>query len=108
MEALVVGNTKLALGSNDEDCTGACCVNEVVYDDKHVDGQQRNDYIESLLQKPPAHDTPSVAMIPRLLKELRTGPDNAPVASDDERVIMSCRVFGFVLRSRKWGKWCLA
>ncbi|EMR61973.1 putative aaa family atpase protein [Eutypa lata UCREL1] len=41
---------------------------------------------------------PSVAILPRLFNEL-TGEN---ILSDDELLILSYRVFGFVMRSRKW------
>ena len=84
-------------------CHGDCCRNEFVHDDAYVDRKQRAEYIDSLLPKASALDEqPPVAIIPRPLKELSTGPHGV---SENDLVIMSYRVFGFVLRSRKWGKW---
>ncbi|KAF7556377.1 hypothetical protein G7Z17_g1416 [Cylindrodendrum hubeiense] len=88
------------------DCRGACCRDEpFVHNDTYVDEKQRADYINSLLPKAtaPLRDAPSVAIIPRLLKEVLSGHTDSPI-TEDELVIMSYRVFGFVLRSRKWGK----
>ncbi|PMD40968.1 hypothetical protein L207DRAFT_427831 [Hyaloscypha variabilis F] len=83
-------------------CRGDCCRNQFVHDDAYVDRKHRAEYINSLLPKAGAVDEqPSVAIIPRPLKELSTG-DRGILESD--LVIMSYRVFGFVLRSRKWAK----
>ncbi len=76
-----------------------------MYDDSDVDQKQRAEYINKLLPETGALDEqPSVTIIPRALKELQTGT-NSTLLSNDELVILSYRVFGFVLRSRKWGKW---
>lgn len=78
-------------------CGGDCCRNDIVYDDTYLERKMRTDYTESLLPKDHG-EQPSVAIVPRLLKEVER-----KFISDDELVIMSHRVFGFVLRSRKWG-----
>ncbi|ORY62059.1 uncharacterized protein BCR38DRAFT_466837 [Pseudomassariella vexata] len=109
---VMLGNPPpVELGPNEEQegiqpCRAACCANEVVHDDTYIDQTQKDEYVEGLLPK--THDVneqPSVAVIPRLLTELKTA--NATygyTVSDDERVIMPYRVFGFVLRSRKWAQ----
>ncbi|KAL8300874.1 hypothetical protein RB597_009389 [Gaeumannomyces tritici] len=103
----MVGNPEAKDSDKDaagESCMAECCRREVVSDDSDVDKKQREDYVNSLLPDAGAVDEqPSIAIIPRPLKELRTGRDSYLV-SDDELVIMSHRVFGFVLRSRKWAK----
>ncbi|KAK7417429.1 hypothetical protein QQX98_004548 [Neonectria punicea] len=86
-------------------CDGDCCDREPnVHDDTYIDEKQRSEYVASLLPKTPAQDAPSFVVIPWPLKELQTGSDNSLVVSDDELVIMSYRVFGFILRSRKWAQ----
>ncbi|KAF4541302.1 AAA family ATPase [Lasiodiplodia theobromae] len=86
-------------------CNAECCNRQSVHDDSYVDQKQRDEYVESLLPKGSASDEqPSIAIIPRPLRELRTGYEKEFSVSDDELVIMSYRVFGFVLRSRKWAK----
>ncbi|KAH7126044.1 hypothetical protein EDB81DRAFT_203169 [Dactylonectria macrodidyma] len=110
---VLIGNTPASKEADDDDdddptpsyCRGVCCKGEVlVHNDTYVDDMQSTQYIESLLPKTPTQDNPSVAILPRLLKEMQTGPGNSVVATDDELVIMSYRVFGFVLRSRKWAQ----
>jgi hypothetical protein len=92
--------------AQDESCRAACCVADNVHDDSYVDEKQREEYVNGLLPEPGAvNEQPSIAIIPRPLKELRTSSGSSLV-SDDELIIMSYRVFGFVLRSRKWGKRC--
>ncbi|KAL6691496.1 hypothetical protein J3F84DRAFT_164259 [Trichoderma pleuroticola] len=91
--------------ATDARCRGRCCEGDVVYDDTHIDDQQKTEYLNGLLPKMTAlNEQPSIALFPRSLKELRAGPKNFPYASDEELVIMSYRVFGFVLRNRKWAK----
>lgn len=84
-------------------CHGPCCYGEFVFDDTFIDQKEATGYIESLVPKTRAiDDHPSLAIAPRLLKEVQADTDVGSM-SNDELVIMSHRVFGFVLRSRKWG-----
>jgi hypothetical protein len=88
-------------------CHGPCCYGEFVYDDTFIDQKEATGYIESLAPKTRNfNDHSSVAIAPRLLKEVQADTD-ADCISNDELVIMSYRVFGFVLRSRKWGMWLI-
>lgn len=82
-----------------------CCKDDRVYNDSHVDRKQTGEYIERLLPDKGAPEAPSIALVPRMLKELQgTGPGNSLAVSDEELLIMSHRVYGFILRSRKWGE----
>ena len=93
--------------SSEDICYATCCMGEFVHDDTYVDLKTKTDYINSLLPKTGRgqNEQPSVAIIPQPLRELRNGlGKNDYAILDDERVIMSYRVFGFVLRSRQWGK----
>jgi len=98
------GEEEVEVEVEERDCNAGCCRGETVYDDSYVDQQQSTEYVNSLL---PDADTlneqPSIAVVPRLLKELQNAPGSTLV-SKEELAIMSYRVFGFVLRSRKWGK----
>lgn len=90
--------------AKDKDCMATCCLLDNVHDDSYVDKKQREEYVNGLLPEADAvNEQPSIAIIPRPLKELRTSGGSSLV-SDEELTIMSYRVFGFVLRSRKWGK----
>jgi hypothetical protein len=85
---------------DDEPCAAECCRNENIHKDTDVETKRNRDYIASLIPED-RNKYPSVAIYPRLLKDTRS-PDNDVI--EDELVVMSYRVFGFVLRSRKWGK----
>lgn len=81
-----------------------CCAYDVVYqDDKFVDKSLRNDYINSILSRKGREEPPSVAICPRPFDEMKTSSGDDPIFSEEELVIMSYRVFGFVLRNRRWG-----
>ncbi|KAK0754184.1 hypothetical protein B0T18DRAFT_314603 [Schizothecium vesticola] len=103
----MIGNPEVEDGDRDEIdeiCGATCCRGDNVHDDSYVDQKQREEYVNGLLPEAGAvNEQPSIAIIPRPLKELRTSSGTSLV-SDDELVIMSYRVFGFVLRSRKWAK----
>ncbi|OJJ42682.1 hypothetical protein ASPZODRAFT_137069 [Penicilliopsis zonata CBS 506.65] len=103
---MAVGNNNTSTEEEyeeDQTCHGACCQNDNVHDDSYVEEKQREQYIGALLPKDNAVDEqPSVAIIPRLLDELKSAPGGTSIITDDELVIMSYRVFGFVLRNRKW------
>jgi hypothetical protein len=88
-------------------CRAACCRDDSVCNDAHIDDLQRETYVNGLLPKTGGpNEQPSVAIIPQPLEEMRNYSNKTSYAiSDDERVIMSYRVFGFVLRSRQWGKY---
>lgn len=85
-------------------CNGECCRDEFVHDDQYVDLKLKADYIDHLLPKAGAVEKqPPITILPRPMSLLKTESLESPVCSDDELVIMSYRVFGFVLRSRKFG-----
>ncbi|PWY90984.1 hypothetical protein BO70DRAFT_410604 [Aspergillus heteromorphus CBS 117.55] len=103
---LLVGNQYMETEKETpEHCEASCCRRDHVHYDAYVDEKQRTHYIDSLLPKTDTSDEqPSIAIIPRSLKELQRGSRSTLAVSDDELVIMSYRVFGFVLRTRKWAK----
>ncbi|KAK1518531.1 hypothetical protein CABS01_06065 [Colletotrichum abscissum] len=88
----------------DESCRAACCRREAVHDDSFVDEKQSSEYVDSLLPKAGSlNEQLSVAVIPRPLEELYSDTGETLI-SDDDLLIMSHRVFGFVLRNRKWAQ----
>ncbi|KAL7819816.1 hypothetical protein V8C26DRAFT_395308 [Trichoderma gracile] len=88
--------------SEDETCSAACCAGEYVYNDNYVDKTRNENYIARLMPGPDEpNDEPSVAIYPRPLKEITA---TKGTLTNDDLIIMSYRVFGFVLRSRKWAK----
>lgn len=94
----------------DRMCGAECCRRDWIYDDTFVDDKERTRYINSLLPSSDrANGQPSIAVIPQLLKDLKDGSSKTGYSiSDDELLIMSCRVFGFVLRQRRWGMYTQA
>lgn len=95
------------LGTDDrrggEECMAECCQHEAVLDDSYVEENNNRDFINNLLEKPEhtARDLPTAIVIPRPLDDTKTEGSNF---TDDELMIMSYSVFGFVLRDRTWGK----
>ncbi|PWY93096.1 hypothetical protein BO94DRAFT_622279 [Aspergillus sclerotioniger CBS 115572] len=86
-----------------ESCQASCCRNDLVHDDTYVDQKERFDFINSLLPKTQnGEDQPSMIILPRSLRELRSSAQEA--VSPDELLIMSYRVIGFVMRSRIWAQ----
>lgn len=82
-----------------KDCPGYCCSGQYVCDDSIVDDKRKEEYINSLIPKTYAK-LPSVVIYPRSLDDT-TGENTL---TDDEFLVMSYRVFAFVLRTRKWGE----
>lgn len=87
-------------------CNADCCRHDWIYNDKSVDDKERTRYVNSLLpDSDGSNRQPSIAVIPQPLKELRDSKTKTGCSiTDDELAIMSCRVFGFVLRQRRWGE----
>jgi hypothetical protein len=85
-----------------EPCREDCCIDDRIHDDAYVEKERNDEFRDSLF--PPAwtlSKMPSVAIFPRPLKECQTEENKI---SDAELLIMSYRVFGFLLRSRRWGE----
>ncbi|KAI0911073.1 P-loop containing nucleoside triphosphate hydrolase protein [Ustulina deusta] len=78
-------------------CVEECCASELTHHDEYVEDRRREDYIVSQMGRE-ISTTPSVTIIPRVFQDI---VENNTL-TDDEYLIMSYRVFGFVLRSRKW------
>lgn len=83
-----------------ESCTADCCSTEVVLDDFYV---ERNRYEELMANLIPQRrdQLPSLVIYPRSISEISSSENRI---TDSEFLIMSHRVFGFVLHSRKWGE----
>jgi hypothetical protein len=94
---------QLVSNSGDDDdnvCSAECCRDESIYNDSYAEKKQAEDYIASLMPED-SNREPSVTIYPRNLADTKS-PENE--LTEDELAIMSFRVFGFVLRSRKWGE----
>ncbi|KAL6858456.1 hypothetical protein J3F83DRAFT_360284 [Trichoderma novae-zelandiae] len=102
IESLIGKDLGASASSEDETCSAACCAGEYVYNDTYVDKTRNENYIARLMPGPDEpNDEPSVAIYPRPLKEITATRGSL---TNDDLIIMSYRVFGFVLRSRKWAK----
>ncbi|PYI08418.1 hypothetical protein BO78DRAFT_365034 [Aspergillus sclerotiicarbonarius CBS 121057] len=107
LETLI--GSSIAVEDDDDDyheiCQASCCRNDLIYDDSFIDQKERIDYINSLLPETQnAEHQPPLAILPRSLRELRSSAQGTLAVSPDELLIMSYRVFGFVLQSRKWAQ----
>jgi len=91
--------TPIGESKDEEPCSAACCADEEVHQDGYAETKRNQHYI-STLNRGPEH-LPSVAIDTRDLVDTKSGDNRL---SHEELVIMSYRVYGFVLRNRKWGK----
>ncbi|KAJ8110803.1 hypothetical protein ONZ43_g5782 [Nemania bipapillata] len=80
-------------------CSADCCRQEALIYIDNTDQELTRDFIRKLVSSA-SSKVPSLIFSPRLLEEALPGTENA--ATSDELVVMTYRVFGFVLRSRKW------
>ncbi|KAL8329766.1 hypothetical protein RB597_005172 [Gaeumannomyces tritici] len=90
-------------GFDDEEaCTSACCypMATMIYKDADTEKKRNADYMTFLKTENGQRD-PSPAIYPRPLAEVK-GQKNP--LSNEELLIMSYRVFGFILRTRKWAQ----
>lgn len=86
----------------DEGCTAECCWQENVHEDSYVETSNTEKFINDMMAeiKDTPHKLPSAIIFPRTLEETKT---DSNALADDELMIMSYSVFGFVLRDRTWG-----
>jgi hypothetical protein len=91
----------LDAGFEDEMCTAGCCriVHEQYHKDSYGESKRNRDYIRWLMPEGRGEPPPSIYVRP--LQEIRAQEE---LLSDDDFLIMSYRVFAFVLRSRKWAQ----
>lgn len=85
---------------NLEHCAAECCAGDAIYRDNYVDEKQNEEFLSSLLSKADDKNPAPIAIIARVLQK-----NNITHVIDDDLIIMTHRVFGFVLRSRSWGKY---
>ncbi len=86
-----------------QSCTADCCLRENVHDDGYVETERSKKFTNDLMAETEdnPHKLPSVTIYPRSLEDTKT---EINALTDDELLIMSYRVFGFVLRDRTWGE----
>ncbi|KLU91964.1 hypothetical protein MAPG_10912 [Magnaporthiopsis poae ATCC 64411] len=96
---------EIGVRQTDGGCAYDCCSGDNIHNDSYIDNLRNAKYISSCiptsegLQPTAITEELSLAIHPRALSDI----DPAKV-SDDDLVIMSAHVYGFVLRSRKWAK----
>jgi hypothetical protein len=87
-------------------CNATCCDRDMVWEDGSFDERRNFEYQDGLW---PLHrgETPSLAVVERPLADAVKDHTSARI-TDDEYLIMSDMVYGFVLRTRKWAQLNLA
>lgn len=83
-------------------CKFICCHSEPTLDEQDIDKRLENSFLETLLP-PERHQGPSVAAMERPIADLLKSSDTMGL-TDDEYLIMSNRVYGFILQTRKWAE----
>lgn len=87
-------------GGNFEPCVAPCCKGQAVYDGEYIDSILTQNFVKTLVPRSSLR-APSLLLYPRPLEDIL---DNGDGLTSEELLVMTYRVFGFVLRSRKWGK----
>ncbi|KAI0387116.1 hypothetical protein F5Y04DRAFT_243037 [Hypomontagnella monticulosa] len=98
LETLIGSENSDEISSQQKACNASCCVDEAVHDDSYVEGVRNKEFMGQLLPKT-REGMPSVVILPRPLDS-----NLEAELTDDDLAIMSYRVFGFVLRNRKWAQ----
>ncbi|RCI09995.1 hypothetical protein L249_8674 [Ophiocordyceps polyrhachis-furcata BCC 54312] len=104
-KAVAPGTTDFGKKKTVTKCNSFCCKDEQIHNDATVSCKYVKDFRDSQITETETGTgkKPSLLVLGREPKELKTmGGDYE--ASDDEYVIMDSRVFGFVLRSRRWAQ----
>ncbi|KAJ8114483.1 hypothetical protein OPT61_g3643 [Boeremia exigua] len=83
-------------------CSASCCYNDVVWADKHFD-QRRNVNYSDLHPPVDAWGNSSTSVSQRPIAEVQKD-HRLDRIKDTDYLIMSDRVFGFVLRTRRWAE----
>lgn len=98
-------NNTLAFGAEQDDraCTSECCRGENVHDDSYIQEKLHQDFINKGIEELQQNHgkLPSLAVYPRAIKSVEMWEHDL---KDEELIIMSYSVFGFILRDRTWGK----
>lgn len=84
-------------------CEAPCCWQDNVHDDSYVETNSNQAFMDNMMDeiRDKPYKLPSVTIFPRSLEDAKTGVN---ALTDDELIIMSYSVPGFVLRDRSWGK----
>ncbi|TEA16810.1 ATPase family AAA domain-containing protein 3B [Colletotrichum sidae] len=99
-----LANVSLEDYDDDNGCYADCCRDTFVFDDTEIDLRQGLEFIDSQTPKPGMVSSPVLTM-PQSLEELReTKQDGSQLLPDDELLLLSHRLFAFVLRDRKFAQ----
>ncbi|KAF6809112.1 hypothetical protein CMUS01_13745 [Colletotrichum musicola] len=93
-------NTAPDKSHDDDGCMALCCQGQIVHDGSLVDTNMTEDYIRKLIPDS-SLGAPSLILSPRSLEDTLGSMNQL---TETELLIMTYRVFGFVLRSRKWAQ----
>ncbi|KAL3296891.1 P-loop containing nucleoside triphosphate hydrolase protein [Colletotrichum asianum] len=85
-----------------ENCEATCCLDDRVVDDTFIDLRQARGYVNSLFPKAGAQDLSAVSVLPQNLSDDVSFREICKSIQEDELLILSFRVFGFILRNRKF------
>ncbi|KAF5644913.1 TOB3 (member of AAA-ATPase family) [Fusarium sp. NRRL 52700] len=81
-------------------CLPQCCSKERVHDDVFVEHNRTSEFVHSQFGEAGLSDgMPSLTIAARSLRE---STEDEGYIADEDRLIISYRVFGFIMRSRKW------
>ncbi|KAF3019393.1 hypothetical protein E8E14_012250 [Neopestalotiopsis sp. 37M] len=94
-----IGNPNTSADRLGPDCDADCCRMETINDGSDVDDSLSENYIKSLFTDT-SMGAPSLILQSRSLEDVLSSSTRV---TETELLIMTYRVFGFVLRSRKWG-----
>lgn len=91
-------------------CNLDCCVGQNVYDDSFIQEKEHESFVARKLEAAAGNNVNAttqisqmpVSMVARDLTEVRAETD---LLTDNDLMIMSYSVHGFVLRDRTWGKY---
>lgn len=103
IKRLVGTDWDYAIDKPDDACKADCCFQENIHNDFGDQDTINRDFINTMLEtiKDTPQKLPSVMVFPRSLEDIRT---EGNALADEELMIMSYSVFGFVLRDRTWSE----
>ncbi|KAK1993593.1 hypothetical protein LX36DRAFT_752254 [Colletotrichum falcatum] len=85
---------------SEDKCMALCCYEQVVHDGFPTDSRRTEDYVKTLIPDTSLRP-PSLILSPRSLEDTL---NSLSELTETEFLLMTYRVFGFVLRSRKWAQ----
>lgn len=83
-------------------CTATCCIGDLVWMDRSFDLRRNSEYLEVAFPTDRI-GAPSLAALKRQISAVQKSQKAGEIA-DDEYLIISDRVWGYILRDRKWAE----